>query len=93
MAYHGLKQLNQNCSIGLKAIIEICGLTDRELTMSDIVFKIGPRINASGRMQNGIEAVELLVERDLQKALTIATRIDEYNDQRRDLDKQMTEEA
>ena len=93
LAFHGLKQLNQNCSIGLKAIIEICGLTGRELTMSDIVFKIGPRINASGRMQNGVEAVELLVERDLQKALTIATRIDEYNDQRRDADKQMTEEA
>ncbi len=93
LAFHGLKQLNQSCSIGLKAIIEICGLTGRELTMSDIVFKIGPRINASGRMQNGIEAVELLVERDLQKALTIATRIDEYNDQRRDVDKQMTEEA
>ena len=93
LAFHGLKQLNQSCSIGLKAIIEICGLTGRELTMSDIVFKIGPRINASGRMQNGVEAVELLIERDLQKALTMATRIDEYNDQRRDVDKQMTEEA
>ena len=93
LAFHGLKQLNQNCSIGLKAIINICGLTGRELSMSDIVFKIGPRINASGRMQNGMEAVDLLVERDLQKALTIATRIDEYNDQRRDVDKQMTEEA
>ena len=93
LAFHGLKQLNQSCSTGLKAIIDICGLTGRELTMSDIVFKIGPRINASGSMQNGVEAVELLVERDLQKALTMATRIDEYNDQRRDVDKQMTEEA
>ena len=93
LAFHGLKQLNQSPSIGLKAIIEICGLTNRELTMSDIVFKIGPRINASGRMQNGKEAVELLVERDLQKALTEATRINEYNEQRKDVDKQMTEEA
>ena len=93
LAFHGLKQLNQSPSIGLKAIIEICGLTNRELTMSDIVFKIGPRINASGRMQNGKEAVELLVERDLQKALTEATRIKEYNEQRKDVDKQMTEEA
>ena len=93
LAFHGLKQLNQSPSIGLKAIIEICGLTSRELTMSDIVFKIGPRINASGRMQNGKEAVELLVERDLQKALTEATRINEYNEQRKDVDKQMTEEA
>ncbi len=93
MAYHGLKLLNNRPSIGLKAIIEICGLSNRELTMTEIVFKIGPRINASGRMQNGKEAVELLVERDLQKALTQATRINEYNEQRKDVDKQMTEEA
>ncbi|MBP1540578.1 MAG: single-stranded-DNA-specific exonuclease RecJ [Prevotella sp.] len=93
LAFHGLKQLNQSPSIGLKAIIEICGLSGRELTMSDIIFKIGPRINASGRMQNGLEAVELLVERDLHKALTLATRINQYNEQRKDVDKQMTEEA
>ena len=93
LAFHGLKQLNQAPSIGLKAIIEICGLTNRELTMSDIVFKIGPRINASGRMMNGREAVDLLVERDLQRGLTIATRINEYNEQRKDVDKQMTVEA
>ena len=93
LAFHGLKQLNISPSIGLKAIIEICGLTGRELTMSDIMFKIGPRINASGRMQNGTETVTLLVEKDLKKALTEATRINEYNDQRRDVDKQMTEEA
>ena len=93
LAFHGLKQLNQNPSVGLKSIIEICGLTGRELTMSDIVFKIGPRINASGRMQNGTQAVDLLVERDFQKALTEATLINEYNEQRKDVNKQMTEEA
>ena len=93
LAFHGLKQLNQSPSTGLKAIIEICGLTNRELTMSDIVFKIGPRINASGRMMNGREAVDLLVERDLQRSLTMATRINEYNEQRKDVDKQMTVEA
>ncbi len=93
LAFHGLKQLNQSPSTGMKAIIDICGLTGRELTMSDIIFKIGPRINASGRMQNGIEAVELLVERDMKHALTIAERINEYNEQRKDVDKQMTEEA
>jgi len=93
LAFHGLKQLNQNPSVGLKSIIEICGLTGREMTMSDIVFKIGPRINASGRMQNGKQAVDLLVERDIQKALTEATLINEYNEQRKDVDKQMTEEA
>ena len=93
LAFHGLKQLNQNPSVGLKAIIEICGLTGRELTMSDIVFKIGPRINASGRMQSGIEAVDLLVEKDFNRALAMATHINEYNEQRKDVDKQMTEEA
>ncbi|MCH5306508.1 MAG: single-stranded-DNA-specific exonuclease RecJ [Prevotella sp.] len=93
LAFHGLKQLNQNPCIGLKAIVEICGLTGRELTMSDIVFKIGPRINASGRMMNGREAVDLLIERDLHKALIMAARINELNEQRKDVDKQMTEEA
>ena len=93
LAFHGLKQLNQNPSVGLKSIIEVCGLTGRELTMSDIVFKIGPRINASGRMQNGTEAVDLLVERDFKKALAEAMLINEYNEQRKDVDKQMTEEA
>ncbi len=93
LAFHGLKQLNQNPSVGLKAIIEICGLTGRPLTMSDIVFKIGPRINASGRVQNGKESVALLVEKDISKALEEASRINGYNEQRKDIDKQMTEEA
>ena len=93
LAYHGLKQLNQNPSIGLKAIIDICGLAERDLSMSDIVFKIGPRINASGRMENGKKSVDLLVEKDYNVALQNAKHIDEYNEQRKDIDKQMTEEA
>lgn len=93
LAYHGLKQLNQNPSIGLKAIIDICGLSGRELAMSDIVFKIGPRINASGRMENGKESVDLLVEKDFSTALNEAKHINEYNELRKDIDKQMTEEA
>ena len=93
LAFHGLKQLNQNPSLGLKAIIDICGLNGRELSMSDIVFKIGPRINASGRMENGKESVDLLVEKDFSMALKEAKHINEYNEQRKDIDKQMTEEA
>lgn len=93
LAYNGLRCLNSNPSIGLQAIIEVCGLADRELTMNDIIFKIGPRINASGRMQNGKEAVELLVERDFQAAIEKAQRINLYNEARKDLDKQMTEQA
>ena len=93
LAYHGLRCLNSNPSIGLRAIVEVCGLANRELTMNDIIFKIGPRINASGRMQNGKEAVELLVERDYPAALEKAGRINLYNEARKDLDKQMTEQA
>ena len=93
IAYHGLKQLNQNPNIGLKAIIDICGLSGRTLSMTDIVFKIGPRINASGRMENGRESVDLLVEKDFATALSKAKHINEYNEQRKDIDKQMTEEA
>ena len=93
LAYHGLRQLNSNPSIGLKAIIDICGLTDREITINDIIFKIGPRINASGRMQNGKEAVSLLVERNYKTAFNQASQINQYNEQRKDLDKAMTEQA
>ena len=93
LGYHGLKQLNQNPNIGLKAIIDICGLSGRTLSMSDIVFKIGPRINASGRMENGRESVDLLVEKDFASAINKAKHINEYNEQRKDIDKQMTEEA
>ena len=93
MAFHGLKILNQNPCIGLKAIIDICGLSGREISMSDIIFKIGPRINASGRMDNGKESVDLLVEKDLSRALADAKHIDGYNEQRKDIDTQMTEEA
>jgi single-stranded-DNA-specific exonuclease len=93
LAFHGLKQLNQNPSVGLKAIIDICGLSGRDISMSDIVFKIGPRINASGRMENGKESVDLLIERDFNTALSKARHINQYNEARKDIDKQMTEEA
>ena len=93
LTYHGLKQLNSNPSVGLKAIIDVCGLTDKDITVGDIVFKIGPRINASGRIQNGKEAVELLVEKDFSTALEKANQINQYNETRKDLDKAMTEEA
>lgn len=93
LAYHGIRQLNTNPSIGLKAIIDICGLTGREITINDIIFKIGPRINASGRMQNAKETVSLLIERNYKSAFHNADMINHYNEQRKDLDKSMTEEA
>ena len=93
LAYHGLRQLNNNPSVGLKAITQICGLENKELTMNDIIFKIGPRINASGRMQNGKASVELLIEHNYETALEKAREINQYNDERKELDKKMTEEA
>ncbi len=93
LTYHGLRQLNANPSVGLRAIIDVCGLSDKDITVGDIVFKIGPRINASGRIQNGKEAVELLVEKDFSLALEKANQINQYNETRKDLDKTMTEEA
>ena len=93
LAYYGLRQLNSNPSVGLKSVIEICGLQGKDITMSDIIFKIGPRINASGRMQNGKESVALLVEHDYARAKKMALLINKYNEERKELDKKMTEEA
>lgn len=93
LAYQGLRRLNSSPNVGLRAIISICGLTGKELTISDVIFKIGPRINASGRMQCGSEAVELLVSRDFSEALRKANEIDQYNKDRKELDKRITEEA
>ncbi|MDF9831287.1 single-stranded-DNA-specific exonuclease RecJ [Parabacteroides sp. PF5-6] len=93
LAYFGLKQLNSNPSLGLKGIIDICGLTGKDITISDIVFKIGPRINASGRMENGKEAVDLLLAKDRAAAREKSENINKYNDERRELDKKITDEA
>lgn len=93
LAYHGLRRINSSPNMGLRAIIRICGLTGKEITISDVIFKIGPRINASGRMQSGREAVELLVARDSAEAHEKAKAIDQYNKDRKELDKRITEEA
>ena len=93
LAYYGLKQINSNPSLGLKGIIDVCGLSGKEITISDIVFKIGPRINASGRMMNGREAVELLLAKNSKVAKQKSENINQYNEERRGLDKKITDEA
>lgn len=93
LAFYGLKQINSNPSIGLKSILEVCGLTDKEISISDIVFKIGPRINASGRMKLASEAVQLLVSSNPAFAKEKSDTINEYNNDRKDLDKNITDEA
>lgn len=94
LTYHGLRRINSNPGMGLRAIIKICHLQNkRNISISDIIFKIGPRINASGRMQSGVEAVDLLVARDINEAYRKGREIDRYNNDRKELDKRITEEA
>ena len=93
LAFHGIKQLNHSPSIGLKAIINVCGLNEKEININDIIFKIGPRINASGRVQQGKVAVDLLIENNLKAAIAMSHQINEMNEARKELDKSMTEEA
>lgn len=93
LAYYGLKQINSNPSLGLKGIIDVCGLGNKEITISDIVFKIGPRLNASGRMMKGREAVDLLLAKDADVVRQKSESINQYNEDRRELDKKVTEEA
>ncbi len=93
MMFYGLRRLNNNPNVGLRSIIRTCGLNRHDLTINDIIFKIGPRINASGRMESGQESVELLVSRNMQSAMEISKRIDQYNSDRKELDSQVTVEA
>ena len=93
LAFYGLKQINSNPSIGLNAILEVCGLKGKEIAISDIVFKIGPRINASGRMKQASEAVQLLVSTEPRFAKEKSETINLYNNDRKDLDKHITDEA
>lgn len=93
MAFHGLRRLNSNPNLGLRSVIRLCKLTNKSISISDVIFKIGPRINASGRMQSGAEAVDLLVCRDLHDAYEKGKAIDQYNNDRKELDKRITDEA
>lgn len=93
MAYYGLKQLNAEPRLGLKIIIDVAGIADKDITITDIVFKIGPRINAAGRMESGKQAVELLVTNDKNLAFDQGERINSFNNRRRDIDHTITEQA
>ena len=91
LAYFGLMVINTNPRPGIKAILDQVEKT--ELTITDVVFIVAPRINAAGRMKHGNYAVTLLAEEEDDKARQYATEIDEYNLDRRETDKQITEEA
>lgn len=93
LAHFGLKQLNGNPREGLLAMIHLSGLEPTHLSIDDIVFKIGPRINAAGRMESGRMAVELLTADDEETAIRIGTEINEHNNERKNIDRRITQEA
>ena len=91
LAYFGLQVINSNPRAGIKAIIN--QVKKEELTITDVVFIVAPRINAAGRMKHGNYAVTLLTETDFNLAEEYAAEIEEFNTDRREADKQITEEA
>lgn len=93
LAYYGLERLNQSPRKGLQSIIRLSGLENHKISVDDIVFKIGPRINAAGRMESGRTAVHLLVSRSDEEAQNIGKIIDLHNKERKSVDKQITKAA
>lgn len=93
LAYYGLKKLNSNPGIGLQTIINLAGLNGSEITISDIVFKIGPRLNASGRIEHGKKSVQILVTDDEEKSELLGQEIDSFNEIRKTLDRDITQDA
>ena len=93
LAHFGLKRLNENPRQGLLAMINLSKLEPGHVTIDDIVFKIGPRINAAGRMESGRLAVELLTATDEKTALRIGDEINENNNERKSIDREITQQA
>ncbi len=93
LAHFGLKQLNENPRKGLLAMINLSGLDPKHISIDDIVFKIGPRINAAGRMESGRLAVELLTAQTDAEAIRIGEEINQHNNDRKAADRSITEEA
>lgn len=93
LAKYGLQVLNDRPLIGLQTVLDLANLNDKEIVISDIVFKIGPRLNAAGRMESGSKAVALLVANDPEEAHSIGNEINEINTNRKTLDHNITDEA
>ena len=95
LTFFGLKQLNSNPRAGLKAIIDVSGLGDKhhEIVVEDIVFRIGPRINATGRLETGKNAVDLLITTNKRKADHMAKKVNSCNDERKNIDRNITQHA
>lgn len=92
LAYYGVKRVNENPSLGIKTLKEMAG-ANRNLSISDLVFVIGPRVNAAGRMDDARKAVELFIEPDPTKIQALADALQSDNSDRKEIDKSITEEA
>lgn len=92
-AYHGLKKLNENPVPGLKALIEVSNCDEKTLSISDLIFKICPRLNAAGRISSGESSVELMVSENIERAKELSAQINSYNDYRKNIDGDITSEA
>ena len=92
LAFHGLQQINSNPSPGIKALIQLSGLTGK-LHITNVVFAIAPRVNAAGRMDDAKKAVLLFIESNFEKALEFAEMLHLDNADRKDADRNITEEA
>jgi single-stranded-DNA-specific exonuclease len=93
LSFYGLKNLNESPCPGLKSIIKIAGIQNKQMAIDDIVFKIGPRINAAGRMESGNRAVELLLSGNDHAAVEMGDKINVYNDRRKNIDRDITQQA
>ncbi len=93
LAHFGLIQLNNNPRTGLKSIIKISGMSGKQIGIDDIIYKIGPRINAAGRIESGEKAVDLLTSMDEQLAVEMSSKINDFNQTRRNIDRSITQEA
>ncbi len=93
LAYFGLKRLNENPRKGLLAMIKLSGLEKHKITIDDVVFKIGPRINAAGRMETGRIAVDLLTSESDIDAVKIGKEINDHNNERKNIDREITMQA
>ncbi len=93
LAYWGLKQINKQPPLGVKALMDVAGISEGDLNISDLVYKIGPRINACGRIRSGREAVRLLITDNKDEAKALSETVNQHNEERRDLDSKITQEA
>lgn len=93
LAHHGLRRLNRNPNVGLLSLMERAGLEPGRVSVADIIFKIGPRLNAAGRMKSGNDAVRLLLATSRAEADRLSRDIDFSNEERKDLDREITRKA